>query len=165
MLLVARIAGRLRRSAPNTSCWSYLGRERPGPGLVTYGTGEKFEELDGRSSAILARHVILVRPSLRCENFMENADELDTRCGLLSSRRHRYPAQPKSGGRWKSIDQLETTRRGVYFPARIPCTCDFSNNLDPALPYDSVARGNKGIIQVGRNRGGLRPGKTSSWKP
>jgi len=116
-----------------------LGRNDLGR-VCKYGT-VKVEEL-----MVVERysHVMHLVSSLRGE-LMENADLLDT---LMAC----FPAGTVSGApkvrAMEIIDQLETTRRGVYSGAIM--YVDFSNNLDSCIAIRTlVARGNKGYVQAG----------------
>src|SRR6185436_18321662 len=89
-------------------------------------------------------HVMHLVSSLRGE-LVENADLLDT---LMAC----FPAGTVSGApkvrAMEIIDQLETTRRGVYSGAIM--YVDFSNNLDSCIAIRTlVARGGKGYVQAG----------------
>jgi anthranilate synthase component 1 len=89
-------------------------------------------------------HVMHLVSSLRGE-LTENADLLDT---LMAC----FPAGTVSGApkvrAMEIIDELETTRRGVYSGAIM--YVDFSNNLDSCIAIRTlVARGNKGYVQAG----------------
>jgi anthranilate synthase component I len=116
-----------------------LGRNDLGR-VCKYGT-VKVEEL-----MVVERysHVMHLVSSLRGE-LMENADLLDT---LMAC----FPAGTVSGApkvrAMEIIDQLETTRRGVYSGAIM--YVDFSNNLDSCIAIRTlVARDNKGYVQAG----------------
>ena len=89
-------------------------------------------------------HVMHLVSSLRGE-LNEGVDRLDT---LLAC----FPAGTVSGApkvrAMEIIDELETTRRGVYSGAIM--YVDFSNNLDSCIAIRTlVARGRKGYIQAG----------------
>jgi len=116
-----------------------LGRNDLGR-VCKYGT-VKVEEL-----MVVERysHVMHLVSSLRGE-LTENADLLDT---LMAC----FPAGTVSGApkvrAMEIIDELETTRRGVYSGAIM--YVDFSNNLDSCIAIRTlVARGNKGYVQAG----------------
>jgi anthranilate synthase component 1 len=116
-----------------------LGRNDLGR-VCKYGT-VKVEEL-----MVVERysHVMHLVSSLRGE-LMENADLLDT---LMAC----FPAGTVSGApkvrAMEIINDLETTRRGVYSGAIM--YVDFSNNLDSCIAIRTlVARGNKGYVQAG----------------
>jgi len=116
-----------------------LGRNDLGR-VCKYGT-VKVEEL-----MVVERysHVMHLVSSLRGE-LMENSDLLDT---LMAC----FPAGTVSGApkvrAMEIIDELETTRRGVYSGAIM--YVDFSNNLDSCIAIRTlVARGNKGYVQAG----------------
>jgi len=116
-----------------------LGRNDLGR-VCKYGT-VKVEEL-----MVVERysHVMHLVSSLRGE-LTENADLLDT---LMAC----FPAGTVSGApkvrAMEIIDQLETTRRGVYSGAIM--YVDFSNNLDSCIAIRTlVARDNKGYVQAG----------------
>ena len=89
-------------------------------------------------------HVMHLVSSLRGE-LKENADLLDT---LMAC----FPAGTVSGApkvrAMEIINELETTRRGVYSGAIM--YLDFSNNLDSCIAIRTlVVKGNKGYIQAG----------------
>jgi anthranilate synthase component 1 len=116
-----------------------LGRNDLGR-VCKYGT-VKVEEL-----MVVERysHVMHLVSSLRGE-LPENVDLLDT---LMAC----FPAGTVSGApkvrAMEIIDELETTRRGVYSGAIM--YLDFSNNLDSCIAIRTlVARGNKGYVQAG----------------
>jgi anthranilate synthase component 1 len=116
-----------------------LGRNDLGR-VCKYGT-VKVEEL-----MVVERysHVMHLVSSLRGE-LTDNADLLDT---LMAC----FPAGTVSGApkvrAMEIIDELETTRRGVYSGAIM--YVDFSNNLDSCIAIRTlVARGNKGYVQAG----------------
>ena len=116
-----------------------LGRNDLGR-VCKYGT-VKVEEL-----MVVERysHVMHLVSSLRGE-LTENADLIDT---LMAC----FPAGTVSGApkvrAMEIIDELETTRRGVYSGAIM--YVDFSNNLDSCIAIRTlVARGNKGYVQAG----------------
>jgi len=116
-----------------------LGRNDLGR-VCKYGT-VKVEEL-----MVVERysHVMHLVSSLRGE-LTDNADLLDT---LMAC----FPAGTVSGApkvrAMEIIDQLETTRRGVYSGAIM--YVDFSNNLDSCIAIRTlVARGGKGYVQAG----------------
>jgi anthranilate synthase component 1 len=116
-----------------------LGRNDLGR-VCKYGT-VKVEEL-----MVVERysHVMHLVSSLRGE-LTDNADLLDT---LMAC----FPAGTVSGApkvrAMEIIDQLETTRRGVYSGAIM--YVDFSNNLDSCIAIRTlVARGSKGYVQAG----------------
>ena len=89
-------------------------------------------------------HVMHLVSSLRGE-LPENVDRLDT---LMAC----FPAGTVSGApkvrAMEIIDELETTRRGVYSGAIL--YMDFSNNLDSCIAIRTLlARGHKGYVQAG----------------
>ncbi|HLQ75702.1 MAG TPA: anthranilate synthase component I family protein, partial [Terriglobia bacterium] len=89
-------------------------------------------------------HVMHLVSSLHGE-LPENVDRLDT---LMAC----FPAGTVSGApkvrAMEIINEMETTRRGVYSGAIM--YMDFSNNLDSCIAIRTlVARGNKGYVQAG----------------
>jgi len=89
-------------------------------------------------------HVMHLVSSLHGE-LTESADRLDTMMAC-------FPAGTVSGApkvrAMEIIDELETTKRGVYSGAIM--YVDFSNNLDSCIAIRTlVARGRKGYIQAG----------------
>jgi len=116
-----------------------LGRNDLGR-VCKYGT-VKVEEL-----MVIERysHVMHLVSSLHGE-LPENVDRLDT---LMAC----FPAGTVSGApkvrAMEIINEMETTRRGVYSGAIM--YMDFSNNLDSCIAIRTlVARGNKGYVQAG----------------